>query len=52
MTPERLAEIKKWRARVHTTDMEDAPSDTLRYILDSWLVVIDELIEAAERSLA
>lgn len=50
MTPERLAEIKKWRARVRVSDMEDAPSATLSYILDSWLVVIDELIEAAEAS--
>jgi hypothetical protein len=50
VTPERLAEIKKWRTRVRAADMEDAPSDTLRYILDSWLVVIDELIEAVETS--
>lgn len=48
MTLERLEEIKKWRKRVKVSDLEDAPSVTLRYILESWLVVVDELIEAVE----
>lgn len=46
MTPERLEEIKRWRKRVKVSDLDDTPSTTLRYILDSWLVVVDELLEA------
>jgi hypothetical protein len=48
VTPERLEEIKKWRKRVKVDDLTDTPGITLTYILDGWLTVVDELIEALE----